>query len=372
MICSDFKRTGVFSVVCLLIALQFAVLAPIIAGVATNTAGDFHRFLEELTNTEASVRLEASSKLLQRASQQESVEKAAVPILAKALADPDDTVCVHVAGTLAIVGGLYLSRDPAILKPAEAALVQALDRKNEDVRESSVAALSMIYPLSKDTLAVLTKLTKDGNSRVAEIAFDGLAWGGRDSPETFRVLLGYLNDKDLEKRRSAVGSLGSLGRWQATPPELIPQLVRALDDADIRDEVVDAIDCHWQAAAESSNAVAKLLQISADPHEDIDVRVRTTSPLGKMLNQHPDLIDELTKLLNRESQPVQLRSAIAGALGNATRFRAKVVPILQKLLAEDTDVKVKQQAETALRRLSVGSEGQRHTTDPAKNPPGGS
>jgi HEAT repeat protein len=136
----------------------------------------------------------------------------AVPALAKALADPSDSVRRRAAAALET-----LPAAPAVKQLADAALRD----KVTQVRVFAVRALGNIG--DTEAISALARATADRDATVRETAADEL--GRLRAVQAFDALVRMFDDPDEDTRWAAVRAVGNL-----RTPEAVPHLIDALRD----------------------------------------------------------------------------------------------------------------------------------------------
>jgi HEAT repeat protein len=253
---------------------------------------------------------------------------AIVPTLNGLLRDNDEAVRAEAA--LAFCG-----IDRMAVKAAIPALTELLSDKNEGVRNNAASALSFKGPAAEPAIPVLVKvLVKDASPRVRHQAAFALRTAG---PKGVDALMGMLDDKRLDVRRTVVGVFEAT--YPCDPPEetplaAVPKLVALLQDEslDIRKSAAVSLARISDVPAE---AIAAVLH-----HKDIEVR-RIAAGTLLSRDKMKRFQAELLELMNGDTAFCRQYAGALGCVG------AQSVPILMKLL-DDHDPAVRANAASSL------------------------
>ncbi len=304
--------------------------------------------LDQIQDQDLDVRKAASRQLIRRLSDLESFDAKAVPILARALSDSDESLRGRAAAILAAISiRKYLT---TTMKPAEDALLASLSDEDVDVRLNSLIALGSLRPPSKRAISAFLKLTTDPDWRVRTQAFTALQSATSEDKEVQDHLFSYLTAANPTNRMLALRAFAGM---QTISTDVIEESAKLLRDQDnnVRFVAIDTLDRHVNTALASTAAVSGLRGVLQNPDETIDLRVRVTSPLAKMLAQKPEITDDFIKLLADKSVAARLRIAAANSLAYSTESKEKAITALRAAV-HDEDATVRQQAEFALQHFS--------------------
>jgi len=249
--------------------LVLASLALIVAGRAFGalTPEQLEHFQQQLANLDPKVRLAALKDL--RAAHLETKANNVLPLLSKALRDPDQSVRATAAATLAMIS---LATSPKFREPPENQtdlrsypqlqedLVATLNDADEETRKNALAAYALIFevtpaiqnnlvaryeserPISVFRTAVLEALTIDGTPTPAAKALlvrvagtpngaVALAQVIKDSKappaELLPLFVNQFNTASDAPHRSAFAR--AIGKYGASAKPYLPALIRAAD-----------------------------------------------------------------------------------------------------------------------------------------------
>ncbi|MBR8837738.1 MAG: HEAT repeat domain-containing protein, partial [Stigonema ocellatum SAG 48.90 = DSM 106950] len=205
---------------------------------------------------------------------------------------------------------------------AVAALIQALNDEDSDVRYSAANALGEIK--DTQTVAALIQALNHEDYYVRRIAAEAL--GKIKDTQTVAALIQALNHQYSDVRSRAAYALGEIKDSQA-----VAALIQALNDEDshVRSRAADAL-----GEIKDTQAVAALIQ--ALNHEDYYVRYSAANALGEI--KDTQAVAALIQALNDEDSHV--RRIAAEALGKIKDTQA-VAALIQALNHEDSDVRTR-------------------------------
>jgi HEAT repeat protein len=197
-----------------------------------------------------------------------------------------------------------LRKDLSVVGP----LIQALGDKDERVRGVATASLIDLEAVALTALIEVLRVG-DKNMRVKIINILGCFY--EKAPEVVPVLVRALDDPDSEIRIRAAIALGNLGE---KAPEVIPVLVRALDDP------------------------------------DSEIRIRAAIALGCFYEKAPEVVPVLTRAFDVVN--AEARSDVVGALGNVGVNTPEVVSVLIRAL-DDPYRSTRKCSASALEKIGV-------------------
>ncbi len=361
------KFLAIFSAAALLCAAAVVSAAP----------GDSGK---ELTPEEASLVREAVPKWVTDLKEGRPVERrrsaaaslakagplaaAALPALARSLADPDREVRHSAVWALGRMGPIVCS-DPSAVQGLNR-LVKS-SRESEEVREAAVSAVAEIGPCA-EVMPALLQASTDPNVRVRVAAARGMA-RNPDSPEVpaaLAVLLTDSNEEVIEAAAMALTQIGSAGapplvaglgspleqtrRWTRRAVEklgvsaaksLAQLLVDSSAEEDLRETAADLLVKIGPAAAPI------FAEALADPQWQIRrISCRALGAIGPSVADNPKVLAKLLKAL--KDPQWQIRQEAAVTLGKIKARSAKKA--LLKLL-NDNELGVQNAAESALENL---------------------
>ncbi|CAK9046925.1 unnamed protein product [Durusdinium trenchii] len=307
----------------------------------------------------------------------------AVPHLCKALGDPEGDVRCSAAKSLGEMGPVAAEAAPKLLEalhdyrvdvfsaalgalrqigslPSRAVpmLLEALDARHPAVRSGAVQALVQMGPA--EGIPQLLQALDDEDFNVRQAAAEALSQMSSSTqlqealqkPETFvqrraadelaglggpvvSHLLKALEDEQNAVRRGAAAEL--LGKMGAAAAEVVPKLLKALEDPDVgvRSRAATALGQIGPAAAE---AVPHLLEVLRDT--DRLVRSHAAWALGQIGPAAAEAVPALLRTLPEDPDLV-VRCNVARALGQIGPAAAEAVPQLLKALeGSDADIEL--------------------------------
>lgn len=239
-----------------------------------------------------------------------------VTVLGEALKDPHAGTRIAVAGALRNLGEDAQPAFPALLTAAKNPKETAL------VRVAALHVLSRHAQENAQTLPLLLDLVKNTDNPLAlrEAAIEGLGRSGRDDADLIGALSAALADKNVELRKAAAISLGSMGvKAKAAWPAVKPRLdEKAEPEAAIRNHLI-----------------------------------RLAGALGKI---HPDAIPLLTNAAEKDKSTENRIAAIQelaelGPFPKDALYAADTISALTMLAANDARAAIRDAAAKALKQI---------------------
>lgn len=276
----------------------------------------YQELIEQLTSKKTSLRVEAVKEL------GTFKNPDSIPSLAPLIEDPKKNVRLAVARVLVAIGG------DDIIKP----LRKAFGDKEEEIRLTAVNGLSTMK--RSDLLPAFTELIKDKKLKVKMAVINAISM--ISDAQALKPLREALQDKNAELRIAVVRSLSNYG------DKALPILYESLEDrkADVK---LSALNSIRRVGNESSiQPVQKTLSDS-----EIKIRIAAVCVLGMIGGE--DAREALIKGLD-DKMPI-VREYICGILGALQSSSA--VSVLQKIVADDSEQKVRASAAAAL--VEIGS-----------------
>jgi HEAT repeat protein len=249
---------------------------------------------------------------------------------------------------------------------AAPALMEALEHKSSNVRETAVIALGLIGPDARSAVPAI--LTSIKGAYCPLYAYDALQRMGRAA---LPALIAALQDNDEQIRKVATEALGRFGPMAkpAIPalvevfavdalrgigPDALPALVALLKDPDVhkRQEVIRVLcDMNPEDSKTVTALVPALLAALRDP--DAQVRRETASRIGFSLLAPETTVPALLGTLKDDNPDV--RRAAAEALVKMGARAGKFVPALVEAL-RSADEEVRSAAAQVLGQIGPEAE----------------
>ncbi|MGO8672507.1 MAG: HEAT repeat domain-containing protein [Capsulimonadaceae bacterium] len=321
----------------------------------------------------------------------------AAPILVDALKDSDPIVRAGAAQQLGIIFHNADTDDLPLCAPVVAALAQAVNDTDQDVRLSVVDALGEIGPSAKQAVRAIIPLLHDPDVDVRVHAASTLGNIGAlhtldlqtgelltvapvpakfvvpalvralDSPGTdlramaakslgkigspaaaaVPALLRALNDTDPGVRSSAAEAVAQIG----APISTLPTFIRLLDDPAVQWSAVDALGSLGPRAAPAVPGLIRVLKV-ADSQQDIGTARIAAQAIGKIGPRAAPALDILLHVLEDGSLDDadvdrSVTDSAAVAIGRLGAAAAPAIPALVSAL-RSPDPNVRQNAAYAL------------------------
>ena len=156
-------------------------------------------------------------------------------------------------------------------------ILEAVDEKEIDVRESAAEALGEIGPDAKDAIPTLIDLLQDREVYVRKSAANALGEIGLHAKEAVPALITALGDEDSWVRVYTAEALGKIGAKEA-----VPALIGALEDEDnyVRRHATEALG---EIGPDAKDAVPALIKLLED--EDKYVQGKAVTALKKITGE---------------------------------------------------------------------------------------
>ena len=230
-----------------------------------------------------------------------------VPVLAEALKDPHPGTRIAVAGALRNIGENAKPAFPVLLAAAKNPKEETLVR---------LAALHLLSRYGKDdpqTLPLLLDLLKNADTPASlrETAIDGLGRSGSDSAEVLAALSAALVEKNIEMRKAAAISLGTLGvKAKLAWPTIKPRLSEKTEpEGSIRNHLIRLAGT---LAKQEPEAIAQLTAVTKDD-KSTENRIAAIQELAELGALAKDAIPTLTGLATQDPRAA-IREAASKAI----------------------------------------------------------
>lgn len=228
-----------------------------------DAAASFSTLTELLQDEDASMRVATITAL-----RNIGPPKAVVPVLMESLEDKEPDCRSAAIECLGEIG-------PAAAISLPALLVLLRD-DDPDVGDRAAIAIAEIGPATT-TVPLLTRLVKDGDSRVRHAAIEGLGIIGPAAADACPALIESLKDKDPLIQTAAAAGLGRMGAVASTA---VPSLVELLtvDDPTVKLTSVYALG---EIGPEARTAIPAITQL-AEQKTDVLLRDAAAEALRKI------------------------------------------------------------------------------------------
>jgi HEAT repeat protein len=223
--------------------------------------------------------------------------KAAVPVLTKALADPDGDVRNHAVLSLGLIGSAARS--------ALAAVAALLQDKDWSIRASAADTLK---EFGKGAVPYLVKALQDPNQNTRYTALGALGDMGEDAKPAVGAIAACLKDESREVREEAASALMVLAEYARSA---LPAMVEAFRDGDalLRQDLIAALH---RFGSDAKVAVPAVIDALTDLNNNL--RQRAAYLLGELGGDAKEAVPALTKLLKDRDKFV--RETAANALAS--------------------------------------------------------
>lgn len=283
----------------------------------------------------------------------------AVPALSETLADENPVVRLEALIALGRIG--------EAAKPAIPKMLKALDDETEAVRFGAVFALGKMGPDAKAATKKLEALLSDDDAVLKAVSAWALSQIEPDNQErednAVPLLVGLLTNDDDALREGAARALvelkpepevirpamiklfkshdrpivqralDTLAQQIEEPALLLPTMIESLKlRPEARPVILAMLNRFGEKAAPALPVVRELLE-----NDDPTTRTLALVALAGMGEVAGPAIPEMAKLLKDESQPAEVRSAAAYALGKQGPAAASVVDALHTALKSDAE-----------------------------------
>ncbi|MEI6423585.1 MAG: HEAT repeat domain-containing protein, partial [Lentisphaerota bacterium] len=231
-----------------------------------------------------------------------------IPALISKVEDPDSNVRKSVAESLEKLNAMT-----AELKIKYCML--DLGDDNGDVRKRAVDVLSKVDPVTPEVTAAIIKALEDKDYSVRKSSAEYLEKRGAMTAalKATRHIIDLKSGNNAVRIRAAE-ALGNIG---ATTSEVIPALINALEDKDVRDAAIEALG---NIGASAKSAVPALIKALADG--DSNVRMMSAEALGKIGPSAKSAVPTLIKVLKDSDSAVREKAADAlKKIGEMTLIR---------------------------------------------------
>lgn len=287
--------------------------------------------------------------------------KSAVPHLVQSLKDSNSDVRYHAVWAVGLIG-------PEAAETAGAAVVKALEDKQDDVRRKAAESLGRMAPAVEGAVPALAKALKDESADVQQAAVDALGRHGAEGTKELLIVLakptdlrprvvqtlGKLHDQADLVAPALVGLLKESAQdgfnWQVSQALVglgrgaAPALAAALDDADPKVRA----KCLQVLVQLGPEGVTPLADAIKSPHKD--VRLFVTQNLGNLGVSDKLIPLALAAALKDEEQQVRLQAAYA--LRNLGAEGRPAIPALEEA-ARNGDPELKKAAAIALQVMNI-------------------
>lgn len=202
--------------------------------------------------------------------------KTSVKHLGVALADSDRFVQRDAAQALANVA----KDEPDAVRPMLVALARLCEVNDSEVRRAALSALvKIVNAKDKDLAEIINPALRDKDLEVRRTAALTLAMiGGQAGAAAIPILREALAHGDRTARHNAALGIRHLG---PAAKDLVPDLVRDLQDADPRTRVFSALALGG-LKKDAEPAVSWLVRMLANPREDQEVRIMAGQALSEI------------------------------------------------------------------------------------------
>lgn len=228
------------------------------------------------------------------------------------------------------------------------ALIAALKSDNEYVQGNAAEALAGIGENAKRAIPAIAKLLDDKEPGVRTSALDALATFGPDAKEALPAIIAQIEDKEQSVRYNAVEAMPKVGPQS---PEIVPALVKALRDPseNVRRQAVWVLRDLGPLAKDAAPALTELIV-----NEEGEVYSEVIEVLTRLGADAKVAVPTLAKLLT-EHEDALVRSEAAEALGMIGGDAKEAVPALSQSL-EDENSAVRQEAAKALFKIAPNNQ----------------
>lgn len=178
-----------------------------------------------------------------------------IPLLTKALGDPDKYNCIIAAQELRKYG----SKAEAATIP----LIRLLDHKDVEIQQYACITLGAIGPKAKDAGPKLVALLETSKDQESIFYAAQALWGLKvEDAKLVPVLVKFVNHPDSNIRCRIIGCIGNIG-----PPakSTVPFLIGALDDKDFNVRL-EAAQSLGKIGPSAKEAIPALKSLQNDPN----------------------------------------------------------------------------------------------------------
>jgi HEAT repeat protein len=258
-----------------------------------------------LKDSDVTVRLSAASDLAELGPD----AKEAIPDLIETLKDRNEDVRLTTVDALTAIG-----------KDAIGPLIEATKSDNVDIRWGAAEAIRRIGPEAKDALPQLTKLLEDKDEVIRLRAAYSMSVFGLGGRAAVPILVDALQHENADERTRAVEGLQRIGL------PAVPSLTRKLEDPNpkVRNSAAEALG---KIGSDARDAVPNLIKVLKDP--DASVRRHAAAALGNFWPQADVIAPHLLEALD-DWDPTVIKAAshAMARLGQVARI---AIPSLTNL-----------------------------------------
>jgi HEAT repeat protein len=233
------------------------------------------KVLDDLRSPDSAVRLEGARglpKIWQTFPDRTTLVGQLIPLLSSS----DEHVRLSVLATFEQICIAH-PEDTATIIRAKSALIKATDDPLEEVRQYATAVLGIALPPSDpDLRRLVLRGLADPSHKVRRVAIGAVSFKKLNDPEIVAALASPSSSPGELSQR-----INTLGEVAPTTPKAIRFFVDSLSDntSDVKSQALRALSKSGKAAAE---ALPKLRQLAADPHESEQVKGLVSEAIRKI------------------------------------------------------------------------------------------
>lgn len=232
--------------------------------------------IDNLNSTDGVVRLSAARDLptvWQTAANRQDLVRQLAPLLSS----PDAHVRLSVLATFEQMVFLH-PEEAAAIANSKPALLKAIDDPSEDVRQYGTAVLALVQPATDEDLKrVVLRGLADPSHKVRRVALGAVSFKKLNEPEVVAATLALPPSWPGELSQK----IKTLGEVAPTSPGVIEFFVSSLSESesDVKSQALLGLSKSGKGAAE---ALPKLRQLAADPHESEQVKKLASEAIKKI------------------------------------------------------------------------------------------
>ena len=261
----------------------------------------------------------------------------AVPVLVKALKDPDDLVRREA------LYGLLIFRDK--VEPHIGEVITLLKDNKDKNKLQILDFLSVMGPKSKDAIPEIIELTKDKAIRMRLKAVRTLGAIAEPTPAVLDALRHATSDQEEKVRKQASLSLQRLE--EKDPNRALPTILSGLKQENAnKAELLESVIGLGPKAKVAAPEVSKLTS-----DRQAVVRLKAVQALGAMGLSNDAIVKTLEQALHDNELGVR-RQAVLALERVGEKDENKVAPILIEALRNEKDSLIKNQITVSLKRLA--------------------
>lgn len=270
----------------------------------------------------------------------------ALKCLMKALDDPDVDVRGWAARSIGEMAGMPGNRE--LFEAAVKRIARFLKEEDRDTRLAALIALKGLTRATKSAIPALASALQDPDETVRANVYFDLTQAGPAKTLAIPFLVKAFNDNNKENRFHVIHTLRSVG---PLPDSVASLLMNALKDesSDVRETAVMALG---DMAHPPHDAVPILRDMLTNSSPRAKVSVAWT--LYKAGDKSEIFLPPL--LAGLQDDDATVRDTTAGTLGEMGAVAKSAIPLLQRLVKNDPEEKVRLIATSALHRILKASE----------------